>query len=367
MRKSTKIVLIILGIVIAVGAVAVFFAIRHTQKYEVMDGPGMVYCWTDYQLHGQWVETDIPSSGKRDTMDIDETTICLTDGNGNETKTAYTLPEGVVIEGSPEGEVYLQLEEFIGFDSLIFHEEMLEGESVPIPVISGTIFEYDGRGEIVVAEFVRAEDLYILPEDYESSLMKARNSWEGVPSSYMVVPETEPAEITEAETEKTAAEDGSTVIEGDHAYRLKPLARDEENRITSWEITIDETGQIIETEIDPGSCYFPEDGTGVLREEDVNFDGRKDIVIYKGSLGAQGFEQCDCYLNDGEKFIPCKGYDEIPNPNPDEQSEKVYGTVRDGADRYYELTYEIQGDEAVKIGEMLYVYDEDAEDYLPMN
>lgn len=183
------------GVILIVAAAAVGIAvilvvsrcIKTKIGGEILDGPGMVYRWTDYELHGTWIQTDTSLNGKRATMQVSEDKITLKDCYSHDSAFAYSLPEGVDEEGTPYGEVHLKLHDTTEFESVIFHEEPTADGKGHFPVLSGTIFEYDGRGEIVIIEFVRTEDLDKIGEGFESTTRKSHNSWEGVPKSYIEV------------------------------------------------------------------------------------------------------------------------------------------------------------------------------------
>ncbi len=63
------------------------------------------------------------------------------------------------------------------------HMENINGKE--IPVISQMIMEYDGRGRIVRASYVRKEDRTLVNEDYETRLYKACNKRTATPMSRM--------------------------------------------------------------------------------------------------------------------------------------------------------------------------------------
>lgn len=183
MKKAVKIILIILcAAVLVLAAVYVYF--RYIMKNQIMDGPGSVYTWTDYELYSKWVEVARVDWRGPVELDFSEGSFTMS-CDGKEQTFAYALPEGTEIEGQPSGEVYLTLTDCTEFENLFFHEEYLEDGAV-IPVLSATIFEYDGRGEIVIAEYVREEDLKKLPADFRSSSCIARNDSTPI-SSVMVV------------------------------------------------------------------------------------------------------------------------------------------------------------------------------------
>lgn len=183
MKLWVKITLISVGVLLIAAVVILIYSSRGhgVPGVDVMDGPGMVYTWTDYDLYGNWTEVNVSEGFNAGSIEIDKNTITINDGYGNKSKYKYKLPDNVEEEGRPEGEVYLEIEDLKDFENLIFHFDELDGDGGTISVLSGTIFEYDGRGEIVVTEYVHDGDLYRVPSDFRSSLAKGRNSWEGVP------------------------------------------------------------------------------------------------------------------------------------------------------------------------------------------
>lgn len=157
---------------------------------------------------------------------------------------------------------------------------------------------------------------------------------------------------------------------GTYHYHFDPVdTRD--GKVDYWRIDVyDENGSSfdyrIEAVIDPDSSYIPE-AEDLLLERDVNFDGKMDIVVLKGVLGAQAVRYEKAYIRSGEAFEEVIGYDEIPEAMPCALDGKIYGTIRDGAAAYIEVCYEIIGNRVNKLGEIRYEYDEAAEDYVAVN
>lgn len=174
-------------IIIAIVAVAIIilFIAKKKMDNSFLDGPGMVYTWTDYELQGSWKEVNPPDYRKPAELSVGKNTIEFT-CDGTTKKFKYNLSESISIYGKPEGEVYLNLENCDEFESLIFHEEKREDGSL-FPVLSGTAFEYDGRGEIVIVEFVM-NGMDNLPENFESTTAKVRND-------IIPLPPTEPIKL----------------------------------------------------------------------------------------------------------------------------------------------------------------------------
>lgn len=178
--------IIILLLVLA----AAFVAFKIYVKSHILDGPGMVYEWPNYELQGTWESVSKDSYGKKTTLIIDADKIRMSYSSGEDAVFGYTLPENVVREGRPRPgeEIRLNLVNCREFESLIFSEEDPGNGFGAFPVLSGTIFEYDGRGEIVIAEFVRTDNPGGTTEDFESAVRKSHNSWEGVPKSWLEAP-----------------------------------------------------------------------------------------------------------------------------------------------------------------------------------
>lgn len=163
--------------------------------------------------------------------------------------------------------------------------------------------------------------------------------------------------------------DGSAEINGMYHYVVTPgETRTEAGAPLDW--TIEVTGgaglnETLNASVDEFSAYFPA-ADGIVWEMDANFDGLPDVLVFRGALGAQGAEYYDCWLSDGTKLTRCEGFENIPNPDVDVVSKMIYAHIRDGAAAYYELLYRIEGNKAVMTEETRFVYDEEKEDYVPV-
>lgn len=112
--------------------------------------------WPIQVLRDCWIEVGESVQGKPREMYISEENISMTVGEES-ISFGYTLPESAHTQDRPTGEVYLELKDCREFIHLILHAEAMEDGTV-IPILSATIAELDGRGEIIVTEFVRVED-----------------------------------------------------------------------------------------------------------------------------------------------------------------------------------------------------------------
>lgn len=164
-------------------AAVILCVLRMNADKYILDGPGMVYTWTDYQLKGSWEEVNTPENCEPITLTVKDNTIEYKCGERIKTF-GYSISDDVDPMGVPEGEVYLRLEDCDEYESLIFHMEESEEGGV-FPVLSGTLFEYDGRGEIVICEFVPSDQIGV-PENFESETARVRNNAEPV-TEYAIV------------------------------------------------------------------------------------------------------------------------------------------------------------------------------------
>lgn len=116
-------------------------------------------------------------------------------------------------------------------------------------------------------------------------------------------------------------------------------------------IAIYRDGKIVQTimyQYDWDSYGFPMDKDSIGKTElvDVNFDGIKDVLIYKGAFGNQGIQYFDCYLWNKQKekytFIP--SFSNIGNPVLDKKHSCIFSLSRENANCYiYEKFQFING------------------------
>lgn len=74
---------------------------------------------------------------------------------------------------------YIKLEGKNGRPDCIVHIEECDGHDVRI--ISFTTMEYDGRGLIVIREFIHEDDIEYIPADFESKLYDRLNNRQSIP------------------------------------------------------------------------------------------------------------------------------------------------------------------------------------------
>lgn len=179
MKKTLAIVLIVLGAVILAAGILVLL-ITNYSKNHIMDGPGMVYSFRSYNLVGEWTEI----SGTGDKLVFTEKALEY-EMYGEKNKSAYEIEEDGFFNSEEEGERKITLTENSFCECLIYHEQEIDGNKVPI--ISVVEFEYDGRGPVIFGEFVKAENAGFMPENFESELKHKYNDRDAG-SSYMLTP-----------------------------------------------------------------------------------------------------------------------------------------------------------------------------------
>lgn len=129
-------------------------------------------------LDGKWYLCNSKVvSGKNITIEKDKITLyCLTLKNRQSERitTKFTLKNAdyLLCDAECMAFEFGELGEYVKPD-LMCHKENIDGQEVV--VLSYMLMEYDGRGLIVGASYVRENDLKYIPKEFESRLYKARN------------------------------------------------------------------------------------------------------------------------------------------------------------------------------------------------
>ena len=159
------------------------------------------------------------------------------------------------------------------------------------------------------------------------------------------------------------------LIETDlHTYKATMYRNAETERIIRWEVEIyngDELFQTIYYDHDENVGCIP-DLYKLIWEEDVNFDGEKDILVWQGHYGTHGDLAYRCYLANGYgglyEFRP--EFQEIPNPKVDKEQKLIYGICRGSASVYYDYFYRYDGNTFVLAQRNIYAWDDASEKHL---
>lgn len=102
--------------------------------------------------------------------------------NPNRTKSFTVKPANGIICGLDVYEIILE-ENISNGPDYYYHTETASGKEIGI--ISKTAFEYDGRGIIIIGEYVLKEDREFLGEDFKSELCRKLNDRQAPPMHMM--------------------------------------------------------------------------------------------------------------------------------------------------------------------------------------
>lgn len=158
------------------------------------------------------------------------------------------------------------------------------------------------------------------------------------------------------------------IIETDlHTYKATMYRNTETERIIRWEVEIyngDELFQTIYYDHDENVGCIP-DLYKLIWEEDVNFDGTKDILVWQGHYGTHGDLAYRCYLANGYGGLYqfCPEFQEIPNPKVDKEQKLICGWNRSGG-TYDDTFYRYDGNTFVLTRRDMYVWDDASEKHL---
>ncbi|MDO5118208.1 MAG: hypothetical protein Q4D34_06950 [Eggerthellaceae bacterium] len=146
----------------------------------VSESEGTVLWQVKSMLKTEWVEVNGISGYPPATLTVSGSTIAYKDLVGESGSVSYRFDGNSRKKDLLTDEFYLKCDGARHFDDAIFHVETLE-DGEQIPVLSLTVFEYDGRGEIISEEFVPRTKRDLVPDDFTSTAYKKRNDRE-VPS-----------------------------------------------------------------------------------------------------------------------------------------------------------------------------------------
>ncbi len=131
------------------------------------------------RLYGEWIQVCTSDEVSPSKIIIDKGNITQLTCD-EKLKSTYTVDNVVGFDGICENAKQIVFKNNLLFERLIYHTEKFDGEEIEI--ISGTVFELDGRGEVVFQEFVRSDIVSKLPNSFESEFAEALNSTTPVPT-----------------------------------------------------------------------------------------------------------------------------------------------------------------------------------------
>lgn len=150
------------------------------------------------------------------------------------------------------------------------------------------------------------------------------------------------------------------VIETDlHTYVARCFRNDETKELIRWEVEVYNGDALLQT-IRYGHENAHPSWDELIWEEDVNFDGVKDILILQGYYGSHGDKiyRCYCYNEQWSIYWEESSFKEIPNPEPDTERQLILGRSRGGASSYTDVFYQYDGRDFVLIQTDYYIWDE---------
>lgn len=128
--------------------------------------------------------------------------------------------------------------------------------------------------------------------------------------------------------------------EDDDEYDFKKFFYEDDefsyNKIVYWEIVVLKNNSVVTVLRDYKDDYgliFDMDNEikNMLVEKDVNFDGKNDILLFRGHYGTQSAFRYSCYLQTENKFELCESFSEILNPVIDNDNNVILSYWRNYA------------------------------------
>lgn len=152
-----------------------------------------------------------------------------------------------------------------------------------------------------------------------------------------------------------------------HTYKVALYRNEETEEVVRWEVEVYDGETLLQTfsyDHDENVFCIP-DLYKVIWEEDVNFDGVKDILVWQGHYGTHGDLGYRCYLANNETGLYewCPAFQEIPNPKVDSEKKLIHGSYRGGG-VYTDTFYRYNGETFVLERKEMYVWDDANEEFL---
>lgn len=222
---------------------------------------------------------------------------------------------------------------------------------------NGRAVEFNG---FVNAALVRIESAASI-EAQEVVNVAASMSWEEYSStSTDFVFQRQFYKISDGELKAVPQTAEERIIETDlHTYVARCFRNDETKELIRWEVEVYNGDALLQT-IRYGQERATPSWDELIWEEDVNFDGVKDILILQGYYGSHGDKiyRCYCYNEQWSIYWEESSFKEIPNPEVDTEQQLIYGSSRDGANSYADFFYQYDGRDFVLIQTDYYIWDE---------
>ena len=168
------------------------------------------------------------------------------------------------------------------------------------------------------------------------------------------VPEIDPVSVKTEHLSYVIIDEGYLVVEyaeysgAEYKYSIYEIESiddgNEHQRDIYWIVIVLKEGDIIFTfrqDLDMWANNMPRGSIaeGLIREADVDFDGKNDILIWKGHFGTQGAIAFACYLQRNDGFEDCPSFENIPNPAIDADEKVILGSWRNWAASHSSAIY----------------------------
>lgn len=134
-------------------------------------------------------------------------------------------------------------------------------------------------------------------------------------------------------------------------FGISPIETDEErynrySNILYFETVVLKDNAIITVLRDDSyGDIYSDDFEQIVVEEDVNFDGKNDILVLQGHSGTQGLVTYTCYLQNESGFELCPSFSKIENPKVNSEDEVILASWRNWAASHgWEMYYYIDGE-----------------------
>lgn len=152
------------------------------------------------------------------------------------------------------------------------------------------------------------------------------------------------------------------VVGEQYRYEVIRFRKDDTRRILRWQVNVYKEEDLIQ------EIYFEHDELAdgqmsledSIWEEDVNFDGVKDLLLCQGHYSTRNGLGYRCYLANvtGDGLEHCQGFEEITSPWVNTRYKWVLSAVRTNESLGYQKYYEFNGQNFTLIKTEIYELDE---------
>ncbi len=116
--------------------------------------------------------------------------------------------------------------------------------------------------------------------------------------------------------------------------------------------------------LDSEGCFnfyhLEEDNYIPIQETDVNFDGKTDVLIFRGAYGNVCYNMYSCYLGTEDGLVHCPSFDYIADPEVNAEKQFIRSWSRESAVEHAGSIYKFIDDAFVMTEKLSVKYDEDA-------